>query len=372
MNGNTLYIRSKNNDSTTVPTYATEIKFYCNTDGKVVKNIFILGPSSATLYGGLNLSGTNAGLLWSDITNQAYFTQTYHNAQTFNILSRNDYYSGSPLATSINFYCYDTAKVQKNPMVINPSSVNITGSLNVSSSFQCDYIPLNPVGNGASIIFPSSIPSTSTGHGGLGITWNGSGGGRTDLIGYGQGGAGGFSFSSASAPAGTTVKTQLYIDPSTITMTVPLTLQTTYASAPSSTQLGYSVAIGSGYVTITNNTNIDMTSGSGPVSIPTGVWIVHWNIFISFTTSGSYNAMEVGFSTTTTVGNYISNVGAFSYSYSTENIPATPPTASVMNSSFIYTNTTGSNVSLYVPIRLNILSGGNAQGKMNGSLTRIA
>jgi len=66
-------------------------------------------------------------------------------------------------------------------------------------------ISLNPPANGSTITFPSAIPTTASGTGGLGITWNdtgaGGGTGRTNFIGYGQGagaGGGGFTFTSVS------------------------------------------------------------------------------------------------------------------------------------------------------------------------------
>ena len=78
----------------------------------------------------------------------------------------------------------------------NPS---FTGNLTISNNLTINNgITLNPSSYGASISFPSSMPTTISDMAGLGITWNQDqvGSGRTNFIGYGQGGNGGFSFTS--------------------------------------------------------------------------------------------------------------------------------------------------------------------------------
>ena len=133
---------------------------------------------------------TTGGVIYSDLASQGYFTQMYHNNQAFSFLSRNDYYSGtgSAAATSINFFCYDTAKVQQNPLIINPTSVNVSNAL-IADSLNARALNLNPGGYGSAILFPSSLPTTTTGTAGLGITWNdvtslGGGGGRVNFLSY--------------------------------------------------------------------------------------------------------------------------------------------------------------------------------------------
>ena len=162
MSGNALYIRSKNNDSTTTPTYANSIKFYCNNVEKVENNILTLGPSSATLNGGLELVGAlyatslhsvNGLTSWdsSQPANTSYANYIYQGGSIMTILVRNINLN-TPTATQLQFSLYDATKTQRIPMTIHPTIVNITGDLSVNGNTYTKILQSNDNG-GSSLYF---------------------------------------------------------------------------------------------------------------------------------------------------------------------------------------------------------------------------
>lgn len=110
---------------------------------------------------------TSNGVIWRDGANLGYFTQMYHNNQTFSFLSRNDYYvdpTTSPYGTSINFYCYDVGKNQKNIMNLYDDRVNIYNVLNVENSINFNAPILasnNKITNINKLIFDNTIGPTN-------------------------------------------------------------------------------------------------------------------------------------------------------------------------------------------------------------------
>lgn len=263
MNGNTLYIHSKNDTSTTTPTYATGMKFTCNNAEKVEQTVFSINVNSVEVNGGLYVSGASSAVFWNDITTKGYFTQTYQNGESFNILSRNDYYTGvgSPLATTINLYCCNSSRAQIPAMVINTTNTSITGTLIVSNSYggsynaklfqDIQYLYLRSSNNG--------YPVSST---------------RTAIS------------------LQVMTSTQAVVEPMTLTTTEIQTIvpiQPNYASLPSFSSYQIGGQILGTYMTPT------FTSGSTKsifsLTLPMGVWIVNAILMVGATAFSSYKSV---------------------------------------------------------------------------------
>lgn len=120
----------------------TGINFYCYDATKAQKEILTLNATGAVLNGALyanTLHSVNGLTTWdsNQPANTSYANYIYQGGSIMTILVRNINLT-TPTATQLQFLLYDAAKNQQNPMTINPTSVNITGSLSVSNALNFD------------------------------------------------------------------------------------------------------------------------------------------------------------------------------------------------------------------------------------------
>lgn len=214
--------------STLTPTIGTQLvtKTYADTKASLSGNNTFTGINTT---GGLTINGLvsngNKGILQLNDFNSlsSGFYSYIHNSSGINsyrslgnLGTTTSHYFATQNSSGVESY---TMTLQNNLINLNQPTV-ISGSLNVSDALTVNAINMS---HNAQLIFPSSLPTTTSTNAGLGITWNdpasgiGIGTGRTNFINYGQGGSGGFTFTNVSLTASPI--TNMTITPTTTNIT---------------------------------------------------------------------------------------------------------------------------------------------------------